>query len=239
MRRPPKLLAIVVLLGIANHTVLGGCRVVISLDALSLGASPLTVGVLIALFAVLPMLCAVAVGRLSDRMGTRPPMLIGTLGLALGAALPLLWRGLPALYLSAALLGAAFMAFQLATQRVVGDIGEPSECARNFAMLALGYSASGFLGPLIAGYSIDHLGFAAAFAVLLGVTMLPLALLATRRVALPGHPHHAAVGGHPGGIRALLRHRTLRHVLAVNVLISAGWDLHTVFVPVYGERIGL
>ena len=33
------LLATVIVLGIANHTILTGCRVAISLDALSLGAS--------------------------------------------------------------------------------------------------------------------------------------------------------------------------------------------------------
>ena len=38
---------------------------------------------------------------------------------------------------------------------------------------------------------------------------------------------------------ALLRHRPVRQVLAINVLLSVGWDLHTVFVPIYGARIGL
>jgi MFS family permease len=232
------LLATVIVLGIANHTVLTGCRVAISLDALSLGASPFTVGVLMALFALLPMFCSVAVGRLADRIGTRAPMLAGTLGLALGAILPLVSRGLPALFASATLIGVAFMAFQLATQRAVGDNGTPAERPHNFAMLALGYSASGFLGPLTAGYAIDHLGFAGAFAVLAAVSAVPLAVLANRRVPLPGRPGAPGLA-HPGGVRALLRHRVLRNVLAINVLISAGWDLHTVFIPIYGEHIGL
>jgi MFS family permease len=233
-----KLLATVIVLGIANHIILTGCRVAISLDALSLGASAFTVGVLMALFALLPMLCAVAVGRLADRVGTRAPMLAGTAGLALGAILPLASRGLPALFASATLLGVAFMTFQLATQRAVGDIGTAAERPRNFALLALGYSASGFLGPLTAGYSIDHLGFVGAFAILAAVAVVPLAMLGNRRMALPGRP---GVPGpaHPGGVRELLRHRVLRNVLAVNVLISAGWDLHTVFIPIYGEHIGL
>src|SRR5437762_12063827 len=90
--------------------ILAGGRVVVSLDALSLGASPFTVSVLMSLFALLPMFCAVAVGRLSDRVGVRGPMLAGSVGLGVGAALPVLWRGLPALYISATLLGTAFMA---------------------------------------------------------------------------------------------------------------------------------
>ena len=40
-------------------------------------------------------------------------------------------------------------------------------------------------------------------------------------------------------LAALLRHRTLRRVFAVNALLSLGWDLHTIFVPIYGAKIGL
>ena len=43
--RATRTLAVLILLGIANHSVLNGSRVIVSLDALSMGASPLTVGV--------------------------------------------------------------------------------------------------------------------------------------------------------------------------------------------------
>ena len=38
---------------------------------------------------------------------------------------------------------------------------------------------------------------------------------------------------------ALLRHRTLRRVFVINALLSMAWDLHSIFVPIYGARIGL
>ncbi len=105
-------------------------------------------------------------------------------------------------------------------------------------MLALGYSISGFIGPLCAGFGIDHFGFAETFALLAVVPFVPLAALASGQLALPG-AHPQAVDAHRGGVRALMRHRTLRRVLAINALFAVGWDLHTVFVPIYGERIGL
>jgi MFS family permease len=37
----------------------------------------------------------------------------------------------------------------------------------------------------------------------------------------------------------LLRHPTLRRLLGLNALFALGWDLHTIFVPIYGTRIGL
>ena len=89
-----------ILLGIANHAVLSGSRVTVSLAALDKGATPLTVGVLMALYALLPMIFAVAAGRFSDRVGVRRPMLLGTAAVAVGAALPIAFPGLPTLFAS-------------------------------------------------------------------------------------------------------------------------------------------
>jgi MFS family permease len=236
--RRTRTLATLIPLGIANHTILAGSRVVVALDALSLGASAFTVGVLMALFALLPVFSAVAVGRLSDRIGVRRPMLAGSVGLGLGVALPFLWRGLPALFVSALILGLSFMVFQIATQRATGEIGSPTDRPRNFSLLALGYSTSGLLGPLVAGFSIDHFGYAVAFAVLAAVSAVPIVVLAGGRFPLPG-PHASTGAAHQGGVRTLLRNRPLRNVLAINTLLSSGWDLHMVFVPIYGAGIGL
>ena len=152
-RRDSRTLAAVILLGIANHSVLTGSRVIVSLNALSMGASPFTVGVLMALYALLPMLLAVAVGRYSDRAGTRRPMLIGSMLVGVGATLPFALPGLPALFASALLLGVGFMTFQIAAQNLTGQLGSGVARAQNFSMLALGYSISGFIGPLVAGFT--------------------------------------------------------------------------------------
>lgn len=236
--RAGRLLAVLIPLGIASHTVLAGSRVAVSLAALGQGASAFTVGVLMALYALLPMLFAVATGRLSDRVGVRVPMQAGAIGLAAGVSLPLVSLDPWALYASATIVGMAFMMFQIGTQRATGGIGEPQDRPRNFSLLALGYSVSGFIGPLIAGFAIDHYGYRAPFAILAVVALLPAAVLVANRFALPRAQRVADVAHH-GGVRALLRHRTVRRVLAVNVLLSVGWDLHTVFVPIYGARIGL
>ena len=236
--RATRTLGVVILLGIANHSVLNGSRVIVSLDALSMGASPFTVGVLMSLYALLPMLLSVAAGRLSDRIGTRWPMRVGSAVIAIGAILPVAFPGFPALFASAPLVGVGFMAFQLAAQTVTGEIGGLRARARNFTLLSLGFSVSGFIGPLAAGFAIDHFGFRAAFALFALVPLIPLAVLSNRRFDLPPRAPHVGAAHH-GGVIALLRHRTLRRVFAVNALLSMGWDLHSIFVPIYGARIGL
>lgn len=228
----------VIVLGVVNHSVLAGSRVVVSLDALAMGATAWTVGVLLALYAFLPMLLAVAAGRLSDRVGARPPMILGTVAIIVGAVLPFALSGLGSLFACATLVGAGFMIFQVAAQNATGELGEPTERAKNFSLLALGYSVSGFIGPLVAGFAIDHGGFPATFALFAALSLVPYVVLASGRLALPG-PHPASAGAHRGGVRALLRHRTLRRVFAINALLAVGWDLHTIFVPIYGAQLGL
>jgi MFS family permease len=230
-------LAALILLGIANHAVLSGSRVAVSLAALAQGATPFTVGVLVSLYAVLPMLLAVPAGRFCDRVGARRPMLAGCVLIAAGASLPVLFAGMPALYASAALLGVGFMVFQVAAQNATGELGGNNR-AQSFSLLALGYSVSGFLGPLAAGVVIDWRGFAAAFALFASVPLVPLAVLAVAQLGLPG-PHPAAVPRRRGAFLELLRHPTLRRVFATNALLAIAWDLHTVFVPIYGARLGL
>ena len=235
--RNPTLTALIGL-GIANHVVITGCRITVTLDALRLGASTAVVGLLLALFGLLPMLFAVAAGRLADRVGVRRPMLIGSVFLALGAALPAIVPGFAALYACALLVGTSFMLFQVASQYATGELGAPVDRAHNFSLLALGYSISGFLGPLLAGLTIDHGGFAAAFAGLALLPLIPVFVLARNRLPLPG-PHPSRDPGHVGGALALLTHARLRRVYFVNVLLAMAWDLHTIVIPVYGAQIGL
>ncbi len=225
-------------LGIANHSVLTGSRVAVTLEALRLGASTATVGVLLALYAFLPMLCAVAAGRLSDRIGVRRPMLVGSAALAVGAVLPAIVPGFVALFASATIVGVSFMLFQVATQNATGELGGAIVRAHNFSLLALGYSVSGFLGPLIAGVTIDHGGFAATFALFALIPLIPVIVLGRGRLALPGpHPARAALAA--GNAMDLLTHVKLRRVYLINLLLAMGWDLHTIVIPVYGSSIGL
>ena len=230
--------AALIALGILNHMVLSGSRVTVSLYALAQGATPLIVGILSGLYAFLPMLLAVSAGRLSDRIGVRRPMLLGSAGIALGAAVPWALPGLGPLYFTTSLVGVSFMFFQVAAQNVTGDFGEPSERARNFSMLALGYSTSGFCGPLLAGFLIDHTSFGATFGFLALLPLLPVAVLSRGAPALPAH-HPERAQAAKGSVADLLRESRMRRVFIVNALLAMAWDLHTFFIPIYGAKIGL
>lgn len=235
--RNPALLS-VVLLGIVNHVVLAGSRVTVTLDALRQGSSTALVGLLLALFALLPALFAVAAGRLSDRIGVRKPMIVGSVVLAVGAMLPLVLHGLPVLFVSAAVMGVGFMLFQVPAQNATGELGPPTQRSHNYSTLALGYAISGLLGPLVAGFAIDHAGFVATFAIFAVLPLIPALVLSRGWPTLPS-PHATAREKRAGGALTLLTHRKLRRVFFVNVLLAMAWDLNTIVIPVYGNGIGL
>jgi MFS family permease len=231
-------LAILVALGIAIHVVLTGARVAVSLDALALGGSAATVGSLMALFALLPMLLAIPAGRMADRIGVRVPMLVGSCGIALAVLLPVVMPGLATLFVTAVLMGVSFMAYQVSAQYATGEMGGAAGRAHNFGMLAIGYSISSILGPLIAGVIIDHAGYRAAFAVLALAPLVPIAVLGFDRLPLPGpHPVHPSHAGRK--TMDLIGHRELRRVFVINILTAMAWELHTLFVPIYGNSVGL
>lgn len=218
---------------------MNGSRVSVSLTALSLHASPLTVGSLMAVYAVLPMLASIWLGRLIDRVGMRQPVLFGMTATCLGVVLPALWQSLPALFVTAAVVGIGFTTCLMAMQNAIGERAQGALRTANFSALALGMAVSGTLGPLVAGHGIQNLGYRWAFALLACFALVALLYTLPRRASLPSGPHPHKPVGEDVHVIALLRGKAMRHVLMANVLLAMGWDLHQFMIPIYGHQLGL
>lgn len=213
-----------------------GSRMVASLFAIELGANPFLIGALISAYSVFPLLLGVYSGRLSDRFGSRRPMLAGTAVLALGLLLPFLWPQLAALYVSAALIGTGFVFFNVSVQNLAGGLGAAEERTRNFSTLGLGYSGGHMLGPLLGGYAIDYHGFPFAYLCFAALIVLPMGLLAWNR-RLEVAPR--AAGKERTSTLELLHSAPLRRAIVTSALVVTGWDLYAFYVPLYGHSIGL
>lgn len=220
------------------NTAFGGSRVVLSLLAIELGANPLEVGMLAALYAVCPMLLAIYAGKVIDRIGARIPMLAGALGIALCLLLPAGFPTLVVMYCVALVLGVCFMLFFVAVTGVTGAIGRPEDRTRNYSLLAVGFSVSGFIGPLVAGFSIDYLGHPRALLILAGFTLVPILLLWLKPELIP-RATHAESEKTDQSVLDLLRVPALRRIFITGGFISAGWDLYSFYLPVYARSIGL
>jgi len=226
-----------VFLNIIIHGSQVGSRVVMALFAIKLGASPFAIGVMIALYSVPPLCFGVYVGRITDRYGVHGPMVLGTVLCSIGLLLPYFWPFVPSLYASATIMGLSFMFYTVAVQNLTGAWGPREQRARNFSTLALGYSISGLLGPLCAGYAIDLGGYQATYLGFAISTAIPLVMLLTyrplREFKLP------AAAPSKGNALELLREPELRKVLINSALVVSGWDLYMFYLPIYGDSIGL
>ena len=213
-----------------------GSRVVASLLALKLGASAFTIGVLIGVYAVFPLMLGVYSGRISDRFGARRPMLFGIALLAVGLIVPAVWMTLPALFASAIFIGTGFVFFNVSNQTLGGALGTPEERTRNFATLGLGYAGGHLAGPVVAGYTLDYAGYEWGYLALFAFTLVPIVLIAIdRRLDAGASPHT----GKRRNTLALLKAPLLRRAIIVSGLITTGWDLFGFYVPIYGHSIGL
>ena len=230
-------IAFFIALNVLGHLCFVGSRMTTTLFALRLGASELTVGVLLALFAVLPMFLSVTAGRIIDRLGPRRPVMIGMATLAFAAALPYFFPSVTVLYISSPLLGTSFMFLHIAMNSVFGAYATPEERAVVFSWLSLGFSISNSIGPLVAGYAIEGFGHAGAMLALASFPVIALVLLARRRRPLP-RPERVP-RERQAGLLDLLRLPTLRHTLIASGLLNMGWDIYSFLMPLYGSQIGL
>jgi MFS family permease len=230
-------LALLIFTVILAHCAYGGTRLNISLAALSAGASPLTVGVMMSLIAALPMMLGVAAGQFIDRTGVRVPMIAGVSILIAAVALPGLVPGVPSLLFSAAGIGAGVMLFQICAQHMVGEMSTDEDRRDNFGWLALGFATSNFIGPTVAGLAIDHFGHDDTFLVFASFALASMLTLIARRARLTHKTQSAA--GPPRSAWDLMRDAKLRRVFIISGLVASAWDLFVFIMPIYGTSIGL
>jgi len=227
-----------VLLTVLSHASFVGSRITVSLAAIAQGATPLTVGVLMSLYAVVPMFAAVQAGRLVDRVGAHRPIALGGMVLVAGILAPAVSHALPVLFVSVVFVGVAFMFQHIALNHVIGNLGDAAERPVNFSWFALGYSVSGTLGPLTAGFAIDLVGHGWAF-LLLAIPAAAGTALLLRRRGVPARPAEHRPSTEKHSVGDLLRNPRLLPVFLFSGLLASGWDMYTFVIPIYGSQIGL
>lgn len=114
------------------------------------GASGLTVGFLFASFSLAQLLCAPLLGRLSDRIGRKPVIVVSLIGTAIGSfvtgAAGVLWL----LFAGRIIDGASGGSLSVA-QAAVADLAPEAERPRLIGLLGAAFGVGFVLGPAIGG----------------------------------------------------------------------------------------
>ncbi len=114
------------------------------------GASGYAVGWLFATFSLAQLVFAPLLGRLSDRIGRKPVIVISLIGTAIGSFVTGAAGALWVLFLGRIIDGASGASLSVA-QAAVADIAEPQQRPRLVGMLGAAFGVGFVLGPAIGG----------------------------------------------------------------------------------------
>jgi MFS transporter, DHA1 family, tetracycline resistance protein len=116
--------------------------------------SPIAFGLLMSSYSAMQFLFAPVLGRLSDRFGRRPILLVSLAGTVLGYLLFAFARSLPMLFASRLLDGATGGNIGTA-QAVIADSTRPEERARGMGLVGMAFGLGFIFGPAIGGFTVS------------------------------------------------------------------------------------
>ena len=160
------------------------------------GASGFEVGLLVASFSAAQFVCAPILGRLSDRIGRKPVLLLSLFGTAVGSFLTGAAGALWVLFAGRIIDGASGGSVAVA-QGAVTDLASPDERPRLLGMLSAAFGVGFVVGPAIGGLASlggPHVPFFVA-----GTVALVNGLIAIRRLPETLHRHEPAAARRPAG----------------------------------------
>ncbi len=229
---------LVLLVTLLNHISFKGSKILISLYAIDLGATPMTIGVLFAMYSVFPVFLSVYAGKVSDRLGFRLPMMLGSIGLLCGLLLPYAVPSISTLFASATLIGMCYIFYIVSVQHLIGSIGEGIARTRNYSLFSIVVGFTALLGPTTAGFAIDGIGYRSTYLLLAVFPVVPIVVLMFLGRYLPQpRPHDQPRTDHR--VMDLLNNVPLRRVLITAGILETGNELVNFLIPIYGHSIGL
>ena len=162
-----------VFLAVLNQIGLKGSKMLVALYAIELHASPFAIGMLISTYAIFPLMLAVYAGRTSDRFGVRWQLVLGSFGMGGSLLIPTFFPFMSALFVSAALIGIATIFFHVASQNLVGSLGDAHARTSNFGTFSLGAAIAGMIGPMLVGFMVDRAGYSMSYYALTAISIIP------------------------------------------------------------------
>jgi len=213
---------------------------VLPLYAERFGASPLTVGLLLSVYSAMQFIFAPILGKISDRLGRRPILLVSIIGTSLGFLLMGLARTLAMLFVARIIDGITGGNISTALA-YIADITPPEHRSKRMGLVGAAFGLGLIFGPAIGGL-LSHVSlgapflFAAAMAAanaLAVYLVLPESLSATRRQEAHTHASLGEVLQESKGTSLLL-------VLTTYFFATAAFSLLTATYPLFTEhRFGL
>ncbi|MDQ1424158.1 MAG: transporter, family, tetracycline resistance protein [Acidimicrobiaceae bacterium] len=188
---------------------------ILPLYAERFGASPTTIGFLFASYSAAQFVFAPILGRLSDRIGRKPVILISLFGTAVGSLVTGVAGAVWVLFVGRIIDGASGASVSVA-QGAVTDLTAPADRARALGLLGAAFGVGFVVGPALGG--LAELGGAHIPFFVAGAIALVNGIVAIRRLPETHLDRAPAVGRVARGERS-----TLRRFVVVAFLATASF----------------
>ncbi|HJQ88106.1 MAG TPA: MFS transporter [Propionibacteriaceae bacterium] len=214
-----------------------------SYQALAIQAPASLLGLIGAGFALVPVLLALPVGRLVNRLGERRLMLAGSLVTVAASLVFLFGSGsITGLLLANAILGAGHLGCVISHQTLVANGSAASRLDTMFGYYTFSASLGQAVGPLLISTLAGSAVQPETARMFLAGTVMSAALVLLAGFTVPAAADHGrslAFGEDAGRITHLLRTHGLLRALATSAVIVSAVDLIVVYLPAFGAEQGL
>lgn len=193
------------------------------------GASPRTVGLLFASYSVMQLIFSPILGRLSDKHGRRPVLLISIIGTGIGFLILGFANTLLLLFVGRILDGITGGNISTA-QAYIADITTPENRAKGMGLIGAAFGLGFVFGPAIGGI-LSHWGISVPFLFAAGLCFANAVLLyfTLPETVTPDHPARvSAAGGRGlGQLVQSLRNPRLGFVLIIYFMFIVAFSIMT------------
>src|SRR5207237_9698713 len=145
------------------------------------GASPFMIGAIMAAYSAMQFLVAPAWGRLSDRIGRRPVLLVSTAGAAMSYAVFALGSNLTGQAALIVVLGSRILAGICGAnitvaQAYIADITPPEHRSRRMGLIGMAFGLGFVVGPALGSFGVQLFGLRGPGAVAASLCALNFAM---------------------------------------------------------------
>mgnify|MGYP003331957506 FL=1 len=217
-------------------------RPMITYKALELNGTGKTVGILGALYAILPVLVAVFFGKIVGRIGERAFLIIGSTGVLSSSFLLSKSNSLLTLGLLTAIAGVSHLAVMVGGQTMMANRSTHETYDRDFGYYTFSASFGQMFGPLLGGLvagsngvlprSTSHAFILATAISLIG--LVPILLTRSLDVSIKDVVKESGVKVR---VVDVMKHRGMKEAMFTSLVISTTIDILTIFIPLLGTEL--